>query len=84
MNCREGCGACCIAPSINQSFKGMPNGKPANTACVHLDAAMRCGLFGQPERPSCCAGLRPSTEMCGSNREYALQYLGNLESLTRP
>ncbi|MCF5019628.1 YkgJ family cysteine cluster protein, partial [Pseudomonas lactis] len=29
MKCREGCGACCIAPSISSPLPGMPQGKPA-------------------------------------------------------
>jgi Fe-S-cluster containining protein len=29
MNCRLGCGACCIAPSISSPIPGMPQGKPA-------------------------------------------------------
>ncbi|HEY9032518.1 MAG TPA: YkgJ family cysteine cluster protein, partial [Pseudomonadales bacterium] len=28
MECRPGCGACCIAASLNQPFFGMPQGKP--------------------------------------------------------
>ena len=29
MPCRDGCGACCIAPSITSPIPGMPHGKPA-------------------------------------------------------
>ncbi|MCR3872443.1 YkgJ family cysteine cluster protein, partial [Pseudomonas aeruginosa] len=28
MQCRAGCGACCIAPSISSPLPGMPAGKP--------------------------------------------------------
>ena len=35
MDCRSDCGACCIAPSISSPIPGMPNGKPANTRCIH-------------------------------------------------
>jgi uncharacterized protein len=76
MDCRPGCGACCIAPSISSL------GKPAGVACRHLDAGLRCSLFGQPQRPACCGGLRPSPEMCGSSREEALDYLTRLELAT--
>ncbi|MDE2598616.1 MAG: YkgJ family cysteine cluster protein [Rhodocyclaceae bacterium] len=76
--CRPGCGACCIAPSISSL------NKPAGKACVHLNADMLCGIFGRPERPACCSGLQPSTEMCGDSREYALIWLGKLEKLTAP
>lgn len=62
----------------------MPNGKPAGARCVQLDAANRCSIFGRPERPACCSGLQPSMEMCGTSREYAMQWLGTLEAATWP
>jgi hypothetical protein len=83
-SCRPGCGACCIAPSITSPLPQMPQGKPAGQACIQLDAEMRCRVFGQPERPSFCAGLKPSTEMCGTGREHALRWLTALETATRP
>ena len=63
---------------------GMPNGKPAGVRCVHLLADYRCALFGRPERPAVCAGLRPVESMCGRRREDALSYLAALEEATRP
>ena len=45
MQCREGCGACCIAPSISRPYHGMPRGKAAGERCIHLDANLRCELF---------------------------------------
>ena len=62
----------------------MPHGKPAGVACVQLDEAMRCKLFGKPERPAFCVSLRPSMEMCGNDCGEALAYLGGLEMATRP
>jgi Fe-S-cluster containining protein len=82
--CRPGCGACCIAPSINSPIPGMPQGKPAGVRCVQLDIDMRCRLFGRPERPAFCGGLRPSPEMCGDGAEQAMLWLSALESETRP
>jgi uncharacterized protein len=82
MDCRSGCAACCIAPSINAPIPGMPQGKPAGMPCVQLDDAGRCRLFGRPERPRFCASLRPDVEMCGSSRDGALVYLTELERLT--
>ncbi|MCL2524379.1 MAG: YkgJ family cysteine cluster protein [Betaproteobacteria bacterium] len=76
--CRPNCGACCIAPSISSLDK------PAGAPCRHLDAALRCRLFGRPERPACCAGLQASAEMCGESREQALAWLQALEAATRP
>lgn len=84
MECRIGCGACCIAPSINSPIPGMPEGKPAGVRCVQLTADNRCSLFGLPERPAFCAGLRPSEEMCGADATEALQWLKRLEVLTKP
>ena len=84
MGCREGCGACCIAPSINSAIPGMPYGKPAGIPCVQLDDDYRCRLFGRPERPAFCASLHPSAEMCGADRREALSGLRLLEQATDP
>ena len=84
MNCREHCGACCIAPSITSPIPGMPNGKPAGIPCVQLLPDYRCALFGKPERPPFCSSLRPTENMCGTKREEALAYLAELELSTRP
>lgn len=84
MNCRPGCGACCIAPSISSPIPGMPVGKPAGVRCVQLDDQQRCRLFGRPERPAVCASLRPEPAMCSADRAQALLRLARLEALTRP
>jgi hypothetical protein len=83
-SCRPGCGACCIAPSITSPIPGMPDGKPAGVPCVQLDDAMRCRIFGRPERPAFCGGLRPSREMCGDGVGQAMRWLARLEAETRP
>jgi hypothetical protein len=62
----------------------MPLGKPAGVRCVQLTDDNRCILFGIPERPAVCVGLRPSREMCGDTAEEALIYLSRLEIVTRP
>ncbi|MFN7945668.1 MAG: YkgJ family cysteine cluster protein [Blastocatellia bacterium] len=84
MECRAGCGACCIAPSISSPIPGMPQGKPAGVRCVQLTADNRCLLFGKPERPSVCVTLRPQPEMCGDSAPEAMQRLTQLERLTVP
>lgn len=84
MNCRIGCGACCIALSISSPIPGMPDGKPAGVRCVQLTADNRCSIFDSPDRPLVCARLRPQEEMCGSSAEEALTYLIGLERATRP
>ncbi|WP_425337671.1 YkgJ family cysteine cluster protein [Pusillimonas caeni] len=83
-SCREGCGACCTAPSISSAIPGMPFGKPAGMRCVQLDDSERCMLFGRPERPAVCASLQPSRAMCGPGREHAMRWLTRLEQETRP
>ena len=84
MQCRIGCGACCIALSISSSIPGMPAGKPAGVRCVQLTDDNRCKLFGRPERPAICCQFRPSEEFCGSSDQEALQRLTLLERITRP
>lgn len=84
MDCRDRCGACCIAPSITSPIPGMPHGKPAGIPCVQLDDDLRCRLFGKPERPAFCASLKPLLSMCGATRDEALSVLTQLELATRP
>ncbi len=87
MNCRPGCGACCIAPSISSPIPGMPQGKPAGVRCAQLDEAKRCRIFGRSERPAVCGQLQPSADMCGTRDDgghHAMLYLARLESLTAP
>jgi len=80
VKCRKGCGACCIAPSVTTPLPGMPNGKPAGVACVHLDEAFACRLFGSPERPDFCSRFAPETAVCGSSREEALGLIALLDT----
>ncbi len=84
MDCRAGCGACCIAPSISSPIPGLPYGKPAGARCVQLTDDNRCRLFGRSERPAVCVALQPNEEMCGRSAGDALAYLTALEALTRP
>jgi hypothetical protein len=62
----------------------MPGGKPAGVRCAQLTDDNRCALFGSPERPSVCASLRPSAEMCGESNQQALIHLALLERATAP
>ena len=83
MECRVGCGACCIAPSISSPIPGMPQGKPAGVRCVQLSEDHRCRLFGLPERPAVCLAFAADVMVCGDTREQALKLLGWLEETTR-
>ncbi|MFJ3483724.1 YkgJ family cysteine cluster protein [Pseudomonas sp. NPDC090202] len=82
MECRPGCGACCIAPSISSPIPGMPNGKPAGVHCLHLSSDMLCGLFGKPERPKVCGGFRPDPQVCGESSADAIRLIGWWEQAT--
>lgn len=84
MECRVGCGACCIAPSITSPIPGMLGGKPAGIRCIQLTGDNKCKLFGKPERPEVCKNLRPSREMCGASTEDANLFLAHLEEITNP
>lgn len=82
MDCRKGCGACCIAPSISSPVPGMPNGKPAGVPCIQLDEFRQCRLYGLPQRPVVCSSLCPEPSMCRSTPAEAYSYLAELELLT--
>jgi Fe-S-cluster containining protein len=84
MNCRIGCAACCIAPSISSPIPGMQDGKPAGLRCVQLTDDNSCRLFGSNLRPAVCGSLQPDYEMCGDNACEALERLTQLEHATRP
>jgi uncharacterized protein len=84
IECRSGCGACCIAPSISSTIPGMASGKAAGVPCVQLTENYRCLLFGRAERPLVCRSLRPSREMCGRNRQEAMCFLTTMELATSP
>ncbi|MBY6187552.1 YkgJ family cysteine cluster protein [Marinobacter hydrocarbonoclasticus] len=82
MQCRLGCGACCIAPSITSPIPGMPDGKPAGVRCIQLDERNLCKIFGQPGRPAVCSDFKPDADICGSTDAVALTVLTELEAAT--
>jgi uncharacterized protein len=75
MDCRPGCGACCIAVSISSPIPGMPYGKRAGVRCIHLLEDFRCALYGDSSRPKVCSGFRAEEDFCGKDREEALKIL---------
>jgi len=81
MECRSGCGACCIALSISTPIPGMPGGKPVGIRCIHLAEDNRCMIFNSPERPKVCSDFKPEPEFCGNNREEALRILFSLSEM---
>ncbi|MCL7462948.1 YkgJ family cysteine cluster protein [Pseudomonas sp. NW5] len=82
MECRMGCGACCIAPSISSPIPGMPEGKPAGVRCIQLDERNLCRLFGSPERPAVCSQFVADASVCGDSAAQALRILDEWEQLT--
>ncbi|QJI30370.1 YkgJ family cysteine cluster protein [Pseudomonas sp. ADAK18] len=82
MKCREGCGACCIAPSISSPLPGMPQGKLAGERCLHLSVEQLCQLFGLPERPAVCSAFQADIEVCGNSQEEAIRLIGWWEQMT--
>lgn len=82
MQCRPGCGACCIAPSISSAIPDMPQGKQAGQRCVQLSEDNLCRIFGLPERPAVCASFKADMQVCGSTREEAMHLLCWLEEST--
>lgn len=82
MECRLGCGACCIAPSINSPIPGMPHGKKAGERCVQLNSDNLCKIFGKPERPQLCDSFKADKEVCGDSNQQALDNLIHLEKIT--
>ncbi|MEX0987972.1 MAG: YkgJ family cysteine cluster protein [Bacteroidales bacterium] len=79
MECRVGCGACCIAPSISSPIPGMPDGKPAGTRCIHLTEDYACAIYDSPDRPEVCAKFKADEAVCGKSRPEAIILLSLLE-----
>ncbi len=84
MECRAGCGACCVAISISSPIPGMPEGKPAGIRCLHLRSDGLCALFNRPERPAVCSAFQAEEMVCGSSRDEALVLIAALEAFSAP
>lgn len=84
IECRDNCGACCIAPSISSTIPGMENGKSAGVRCIQLDENNMCKIFKDKRRPKVCKALQPCKDMCKENQEEALKFLTELERATNP
>ncbi|NVK11774.1 MAG: YkgJ family cysteine cluster protein [Gammaproteobacteria bacterium] len=82
MECRIGCGACCIAPTINAPLPGMPNGKPAMIRCIHLSDENQCRIFESPDRPDFCARFKAEPSICGDTMDDAIERIKWLDEET--
>ena len=78
MECRSGCGACCIALSISSPIPGMPEGKPAGVRCIHLRDDYTCAIYNDPGKPQVCSDFKAEPEFCGTSREEAMDILSSL------
>ena len=83
MQCRLGCAACCIAPTISSSIPGMEQGKKAGERCIQLDDNNLCKLFEKPERPQVCLDFKACEWICADSNEVAFITLTELEISTR-
>ena len=83
MNCRENCGACCIAISISSPMPGYPYGKPASIKCPFLTKEYKCDIFHHPERPKTCKDFKPELIICGNSQQEAMDNLSTLENSCR-
>ena len=79
MDCRIGCGACCIAISISSPIPGMPDGKPAGVRCVQLTDDNKCQLFGLPSDRPPVPRYAPVRRCAGRLLKEAMVYLTWLE-----
>lgn len=83
IDCRPGCGACCIAISISSPLPGMPEGKPAGVPCVNLDPeTFLCRIWETPDYPEVCRAFSATRELCGHTREEAHERIRHLEAAT--
>jgi len=80
MECRENCGACCIALSISSPLPGMAGGKPAGVRCVHLLDDYRCAIYNDPAYPKVCSGFKAEPAFCGADSGEAMKILYSLSS----
>lgn len=81
IECRPGCGACCVMISISSAIPGMPNGKPAGVKCLHLTTEGLCSLFNTSQRPEICSKFRAERAICGDKKEDAYRNIALLEGI---
>ena len=81
MECRSGCAACCIYPSISSSIPGMPEGKPAGVRCIHLADDLSCKIFNPPDRPKVCGRFKAEKIICGTSAQEAYNIIASLENI---
>ena len=94
---RQTCGVPRNGPRLNWTFNYILVQRPGpnnalgevkfmfpNEYAVYLHDTPSRQLFGSPDRPSVCIGIRPAPEICGESADEALATLTRWELLTRP
>lgn len=82
IDCRKGCGACCIHISISSALPNHPNGKKAGERCKNLSNENACLIWDRPDFPDICKRFRAVKWVCGDNADEATINIINLEKLT--
>jgi len=84
IQCRKGCGACCIFISISSPLPNHPYGKKSSETCTNLDLEnMTCTLWNTPDFPDICRRFQAVKWICGDNFMEAAKNIQELERLTR-
>ena len=76
VECRVGCGACCVVPAIDEPYEGHPGGKAAGERCVNLTDDNRCSIWER--RPDVCRGFIARRAYCGANDAEAYYHLSRM------
>ncbi len=66
MDCRLGCGACCIFIDISSSIPNHPNGKAAGVRCKNMNNNNVCDIYNTDEYPKVCHNYKAEIEFCGN------------------
>tara|TARA_Y100001937_G_C7081714_1_gene313307 strand:- start:497 stop:742 length:246 start_codon:yes stop_codon:yes gene_type:complete len=81
MECRLGCGACCIFIDISSSIPNHPNGKPAGVRCNNMNEMNICTIHGTSDYPDVCKNYTAEIEFCGKTFEDSKKILTELNTI---
>tara|TARA_B100000768_G_scaffold169515_1_gene175174 strand:+ start:31 stop:279 length:249 start_codon:yes stop_codon:yes gene_type:complete len=81
MDCRLGCGACCIFIDISSSIPNHPNGKPAGVRCKNMNNNNVCDIYNTDEYPKVCQKYEAEKEFCGDTFEESEKILKQIMKL---
>lgn len=89
IECRKGCGACCIFISISSAIPNHPKGKPSGTVCKNMETSFKegqvlftCSLWDTPWFPKICKDFQATSDLCGASRNEAIVNIIEWEYLT--